>query len=250
MVIHLERCVDLHTARPMPLPLTVSCFSKIQIGFTFLVLAHPGSPGQRAVKRVCVCVSNCFYMYVCICIRPCRQWVLSEFGLWDGELSYITRLITEDVRNNSAWNQRYFVVVNTTGFNDDVIAQEIKSAFHFVCCHFLQRHKKGKGSPYPIAECRVPEPIPVLGSQPEGDVSHKPGSRLPLLSARTAVTLATLKRAATKFRCLVNGGTMGVNSLPKTVTRQHRSCNLNPGPSAPESSTLTTRLPSHPSCSD
>ena len=40
----------------MPLPLTVSCFSKIQIGFTFLVLAHPGSPGQRAVKQVCVCV--------------------------------------------------------------------------------------------------------------------------------------------------------------------------------------------------
>jgi len=40
----------------MPLPLTVSCFSKIQIGFTFLVLAHPGSPGQRAVKRVCVYV--------------------------------------------------------------------------------------------------------------------------------------------------------------------------------------------------
>jgi len=40
----------------MPLLLTVSCFSKIQIGFTFLVLAHPGSPGKRAVKRVCVCV--------------------------------------------------------------------------------------------------------------------------------------------------------------------------------------------------
>jgi len=40
----------------MPLPLTVSCFSKIQIGFTFLVPAHPGSPGKRAIKRVCVCV--------------------------------------------------------------------------------------------------------------------------------------------------------------------------------------------------
>jgi len=40
----------------MPLPLTVSCFSKIQIGFTFLVLAYTGSPGKRAVKRVCVCV--------------------------------------------------------------------------------------------------------------------------------------------------------------------------------------------------
>jgi len=44
-------------AQLMPLPLTVSCFSKIQIGFTFLVPAHPGSPGQRAVKRVYVCVS-------------------------------------------------------------------------------------------------------------------------------------------------------------------------------------------------
>jgi len=38
---------------------------------------------------------------------------------------------------------------------------------------------------------------------------------------------------------------MGVNSLPKTVTRQRRECDLNPGPSAPEFSTLTTRLPSH-----
>ena len=55
MIISLERGADLHTAQLMPLPLTVSCFSKIQIGFTFLVLAHPGSPGQRAVKRVCVC---------------------------------------------------------------------------------------------------------------------------------------------------------------------------------------------------
>jgi len=44
----------------------------------------------------------------------------------------------------------------------------------------------------------------------------------------------------------VNRGTMGVNSLPKTVTRQRRDCDLNPGPSAPESSMLTTRLPSHP----
>jgi len=43
---------------------------------------------------------------------------------------------------------------------------------------------KGKGSPYSITEHRVPELIPVLGSQPVGDVSHKPGSRLPLLSAR------------------------------------------------------------------
>ena len=56
MVICLELGADLHMAQLMPLPLTVSCFSKIQIGFTFLVLAHPRSPGQRAVKLVCVCV--------------------------------------------------------------------------------------------------------------------------------------------------------------------------------------------------
>ena len=54
MVICLERGADLHMAQLMPLPLTVSCFSKIQISFTFLVPAHPGSPGLRAVKRVCV----------------------------------------------------------------------------------------------------------------------------------------------------------------------------------------------------
>ena len=56
MVFWLERDADLHMAQLMPLPLTVSCFSKIQIGFTFLVLAHPGSPGKRTVKRVCECV--------------------------------------------------------------------------------------------------------------------------------------------------------------------------------------------------
>ena len=55
MVICLERGADLHMAQLMPLPLTVSCFSEIQIGFAFLVPAHPGSPGKRAVKRVCVC---------------------------------------------------------------------------------------------------------------------------------------------------------------------------------------------------
>ena len=54
LVICLEQVADLHMAQLMPLPLTVSCFSKIQIGFTFLVPAHPSSPGQRAVKWLCV----------------------------------------------------------------------------------------------------------------------------------------------------------------------------------------------------
>ena len=54
MVICLERGADLHIVQLIPLPLTVSCFSKIQIGFTFLVSAYPDSPRQRAIKRVCV----------------------------------------------------------------------------------------------------------------------------------------------------------------------------------------------------
>jgi len=53
--------------------------------------------------------------------------------------------------------------------------------------------------PYSITERRVPEMIPVLGSQHASDVSHKPGGRLPLLSTRPAVTPTTLKRAATNF---------------------------------------------------
>jgi len=56
MVICLEQGADLHMPQLMPLPLTVSCFTKIQIGVTFLVPAHLGSPGKRAVERVCVCV--------------------------------------------------------------------------------------------------------------------------------------------------------------------------------------------------
>ena len=56
MVICLGRGADLHMSQLMPLPLTDSCFSKIQIGFTLLVPAHLGSPGKGAVKQVCVYV--------------------------------------------------------------------------------------------------------------------------------------------------------------------------------------------------
>jgi len=63
VVICLERGADLHMAQLIPLPLTVFCFSKIQIGFTILVPARLGSPGKRAIKRVCVCV--------CVCLLAC-----------------------------------------------------------------------------------------------------------------------------------------------------------------------------------
>jgi len=59
--------------------------------------------------------------------------------------------------------------------------------------------EKGKGSPYSIIERGVPELILVLGSQPAGDVSHKPGGRLPLLLVTPAITPAILKRAVTNF---------------------------------------------------
>jgi len=60
-----------HMAQLMPLAVTVSCSSKIQTGFTFLVPAHPGSPGQGAIKRVCGCV--------CVC-NISRTWKVLEFG--------------------------------------------------------------------------------------------------------------------------------------------------------------------------
>ena len=65
MVICLERGAVLHMAQLMPLPLTISCSSKIQIGFTFLVPAYLGSPRKSAVKRVCVCVLvNLLFLFV------------------------------------------------------------------------------------------------------------------------------------------------------------------------------------------
>jgi len=58
VVICLERGAYLHMAQLMPLPLTVSCFSKIQIGFTFLVPAYLGCPGKEAVKQCSSSSSN------------------------------------------------------------------------------------------------------------------------------------------------------------------------------------------------
>ena len=68
MVICLERVAALHMAQLMPLPLSVSCFSKIQIGFTFLVPAHLGSPGKGPLNGcVCVCV-GCLAITVNDCL--------------------------------------------------------------------------------------------------------------------------------------------------------------------------------------
>jgi len=101
MVICRERGADLHIAQLMPVPLTVSCFRKIQIGFTFLVPACPGSPGQRAVKRVCVCVLLHF---------------LAEH--WFPALEVIT-LARENLRiiSDNRYNTRGFELLNMIDFN-------------------------------------------------------------------------------------------------------------------------------------
>ena len=82
VVICLERRADLHMAQLIPLPLTVFCFSKIQTGFTFLVPAHPGGPGQRAVKRACVCSASSTQMRTCHCPHLLLSDVLRHCCCW------------------------------------------------------------------------------------------------------------------------------------------------------------------------
>jgi len=98
MVICLERGADLHMAQLMPMPLTVSCFSEIHIGFTFLVPAHPGSPGQRAVKRVCVCVRAC----VCLNTSTCF-YSITDGRLARRQLSYNILLLCTAVEAQQAF---------------------------------------------------------------------------------------------------------------------------------------------------
>jgi len=81
MVVCLAQNADLHTAQLVPLPLTVSCFSKIQIGFTFLVPAHLASPRQRPVKRACVLME----VVVALVVTHCEVgavWVLLTAVSW------------------------------------------------------------------------------------------------------------------------------------------------------------------------
>ena len=80
MVICLERDADLHMAQLMPLPLTISCFSKIQIGFTFLVPAHLGGPGKgpmcvyvcESILHLIVTVQLCVFQGL-VCQRASRK---------------------------------------------------------------------------------------------------------------------------------------------------------------------------------
>ena len=133
MVICLERGADLHTTQLMPLPLTVSCFSKIQIGFTFLVLAHPGSPGQRAVKRVCVCVQGPklhFSSNKIIDRKPYPRWGHSKLRLQcDNELSCIQVLGSKLSANAKFQNLRD---LNSRTFKHLICFQALSRALKFL----------------------------------------------------------------------------------------------------------------------
>ena len=95
MVICLEWGADLHMAQLMPLPLNVSFFSKIQIGFTFLVPGHPGSPGQKAIKWACVSV--------------CQWWkdVVHIFFILDGT--------NKNIQPHKNWCKTHLWIKVTTG---------------------------------------------------------------------------------------------------------------------------------------
>jgi len=107
VVIYLERGAVLHMVQQIPLPLTVSCFSKIQIGFTFLIPAHLGSPGERAIKRVCVCVC------VSLCVKmTCRiEMCISSHGLAS----------TARSRPNTKYTRTYQCVMVTGRWQDSVV---------------------------------------------------------------------------------------------------------------------------------
>jgi len=109
-------------------------------------------------------------------------------------------LVVSPVPNHAAWWQQHMGVNNLP----KVVTQQ--------CCDRKwnprpsdcksdapSRHASKEVNPFSNTERRVLELVPVLGSQPAGGVSHKPGDRLPLLSATPVVTLATLKRAAANF---------------------------------------------------
>jgi len=109
----LEWGADLYRAQLMPLPLTDSCFSKIQIGFTFLVPAQPGSPGQRAVKQVCVCCQ-------------CSSNLLDLAILYKFSFYYHAALCADAVR--------VVVIVLVASIQSELMSQNLHSRYvrHFV----------------------------------------------------------------------------------------------------------------------
>jgi len=115
----------------------------------------------------------------------CRKLTFAETDLTNDGVKSIVYEVTQSGRRLKEWTIP--------------LACQCHSLFSIHLFTYSAGKQVKKGSPYSITEHRVPELIPVPGSQPAGGVSHKPSGRLPLLSARPAVTPTTLKRAATNF---------------------------------------------------
>ena len=126
----------LHTAQLMPLPLNISCFSKIQIGFTFLVPAHLGSPGQRAVKRVCVCYLHCLQCFDTVGWASGRHRHNRRVGPgpWDA-----SRPTLEIIGTNCIWSPPTFAIGCRFSLGN------VGSSSTDLHAKFKGRSKKGKG---------------------------------------------------------------------------------------------------------
>jgi len=123
VVISLEQGADMHMAQLMPLPLTISGFTKIQIGVIFLVPAHPCSPGKRAVKCTRVLLLN-----ICIADGSCQQAIsVSEAG------QTALRMLTELGMSQNTNVRKLF-----TTYLPTLMLAEYSHTASAVLCHFLQ----------------------------------------------------------------------------------------------------------------
>jgi len=227
VVICLERGADLHTLS--------SVKSRLVLPFWYRLTRVVPDKGPlnvcvRVRVHVCVWVGSHHTVDLSVCLRawrylitslqqqPVRPRNINDVMPMIGARFY-SQLDATHLRNDVLEHALARVCVTTvySVYTQLVYTQHVYTQYVYTRCvyssvgsvsvifHYTKvttlvtKVKKGKGSPYSITERRVPELSPVLGSQPTGDVSHKPDGRLPLLSARPAVTPTTLKRAATSF---------------------------------------------------
>jgi len=114
MVICLQLGADLYMAQLIALALTVSCFSKIQIGITFLVPAHPGSPGKRAING-CVCV--------CVCVCVLALW--SVAGTVNGFDAACVRITAKLVNLQCVFINAFLVDFSVTNCGKFIVSKQI-----------------------------------------------------------------------------------------------------------------------------
>jgi len=131
VVICLEQGADLHIVQLMPLPLTVSCSSKIQMGSTFLVPAHLGGPGKRAVKWVCVCMCTVIVFVHAILMHPAQ--VLGSNALYLSTRSFMNFTIMS-VHKYCKYYNYYFRSIK---YHFSSLLANCKQLSLVICCSFL-----------------------------------------------------------------------------------------------------------------